>query len=251
MDHVKSPTVEFYEGLQRAFDHFNRDLFEGRLPPCLITLRSSSRYYGYHHKDRFINQEGRMIDELGLHPGFFTIRPVEDVLSTLVHEMVHHWQDCFGTSSRSNPHNLEWAQKMRAVGLEPSSTALPGGSATGRTMSHYILPDGPFIRSCRALLEQGFGLSWFDRYSPREVVAPEARQEALEAAGVAVDVSSPPAQTIKAGDPEQTVVIPPAPRKAIDRIKFVCASCQTKAWSSREAELLCGRCSIPMVSDAL
>ena len=49
-----NPTEAFYASLQCAFDHFSEGLFAGKLPPCLITLRSSSLHYGYHHKDRFI-----------------------------------------------------------------------------------------------------------------------------------------------------------------------------------------------------
>ncbi|WP_227870859.1 SprT-like domain-containing protein [Orrella marina] len=244
------PTVAFYAQLQRAFDHFNRDLFEGRLPPCLITLRSSSRHYGYHHKERFVNRQGQMIDELGLHPGFFTLRPVEEVLSTLVHEMVHHWQDCFGSPTRSNPHNREWADRMRSVGLEPSSTGLPGGESVGRAVSHYILPEGPFMASCKGLLADGFELSWFDRYSPRESVTAEQRQQALKESGFAVEFTPPPVQTIVPANPDRSVVITPAPRKEVDRVKFSCSGCDTKAWASSQAELLCGRCSLPMSHNA-
>lgn len=166
-----SPTLDFYAQLQRAFDHFNEQLFDGKLPPCLITLRSSYRHYGYHHADRFVNKQGQTLDELGLHPGFFTLRPVEEVLSYLVHEMVHHWQDRLGQPSKSNPHNKEWAQKMREVGLEPSSTGLPSGKDTGQSMSHYIQPDGRFIKSCRELLAKratgrwpvAYGKAWCSR----------------------------------------------------------------------------------------
>ena len=119
-----SPTTEFYAALQCAFDHFNAELFEGKLPHCLITLRSASRVYGYHHADRFISSKGEMIDELGLHPGFFTLRPIESVLSTLVHEMVHHWQQHFGTPSPSNAHNQEWSRKMESLGLMPSDKGM-------------------------------------------------------------------------------------------------------------------------------
>ena len=52
-----TPTVAFYTCLQQAFEHFNSALFAGKLPPCLITLRSSSREFGYHHKERFINRQ--------------------------------------------------------------------------------------------------------------------------------------------------------------------------------------------------
>ena len=33
------PTPDTYEAFQTAFDHFNADLFEGKLSPCLITLQ--------------------------------------------------------------------------------------------------------------------------------------------------------------------------------------------------------------------
>lgn len=241
-----APTVAFYSQLQRAFDHFNQDLFEGSLPPCLMTLRSSSRHYGYHHKERFVNRQGQMIDELGLHPGFFTLRPIEEVLSTLVHEMVHHWQDCFGKPTRSNPHNKEWADKMRSVGLEPSATGLPGGESVGRAMSHYIIPNGAFLVSCRALLAQGFDLSWFDRYSPRQAVASDQRQQALYDAGVELDLTAPPVQTIVPENADRSVVIVPPPRKEVDRVRFTCSGCDTRAWASSQAVLLCGRCSLAM-----
>lgn len=32
------PTTQNYAELQRAYDHFNLVLFEGKLPACLITL---------------------------------------------------------------------------------------------------------------------------------------------------------------------------------------------------------------------
>ena len=102
---MNSPTLTLYSALQAAFDHFNERLFGGALPHCLLTLRSASRVYGYHHAGRFISPDGKLMDELGMHPGFFTLQPIEAVMSTLVHEMVHHWQHHGGTPSPSNPHN--------------------------------------------------------------------------------------------------------------------------------------------------
>lgn len=55
---MTSPTESFYASLQAAFDHFNQRLFAGALPPCLITLRSASRVYGYHHAHRFVSPAG-------------------------------------------------------------------------------------------------------------------------------------------------------------------------------------------------
>ncbi len=239
-----SPTANFYGELQRAFDHFNQALFDGQLGPCLITLRSSERAYGYHHKDRFVNRQGQTLDELGLHPGYFTVRPVEEVLSTLVHEMVHHWQDGLGRPSKSNPHNREWARKMREVGLEPSSTGLPDGKDTGHSVSHYIQPDGRFIKACKELVSTGFELPWVDRHIPRMAeVSAENRQEALKAAGIVLEVSPPPTAVIEPLPEGKPVTVAPPPRKAVDRVKYLCAGCGVKAWAASGVALSCDACS--------
>ncbi|GAB1387420.1 SprT-like domain-containing protein [Melaminivora sp.] len=246
-----TPTVDFYASLQQAFDHFNARLFGGQLPPCLITMRSSARQLGYHHKDRFINSAGQMLDELGLHPGFFTLRPVEEVLSTLVHEMVHHWQDSLGQPSKSNPHNRQWAQKMRDIGLEPSATGLPEGKDTGHSMSHYIRPDGLFLQACRELLTQGFTLQWFDRHAPRTGYDSAARQQALAQAGVVVEVSPPPVQQIAPLPEGKPVVVQPPPPREVDRVRYVCSSCGIKAWARADVDIHCGACEQPLLAQGL
>lgn len=240
------PTLSFYAALQTAFDHFNSHLFDGHLPPCLITLRSANRVYGYHHTRRFVSPEGQMLDELGLHPGFFTLRPVEAVLSTLVHEMVHHWQEHYGHPSKSTAHNQEWAEKMDSLGLMPSTTGLPGGKRTGRSVSHYIQPDGPYIRACRALLDGGFYLPWLDRHVPMDPGKVQAQQQALEAAGIAVSVTPPPVMHLPARIGDAPVILPPVPPSTQSRIRLCCPQCTTKAWVAEGTELLCGLCKLPM-----
>lgn len=246
MNVPSSPTIDFYASLQRAFDHFNERLFEGKLPPCLITLRSSSRHFGCHHKDRFVNSEGQKLDELGLHPGFFTLRPVEEVLSTLVHEMVHHWQDCYGNPSKSNPHNRQWSMKMKEVGLEPSATGLPNGKDTGQCVSHYIRPDGLFISACRELVDDNFSLHWFDRYVPRTRVDFTERKHELEEAGVVVELSPSPVDELVELHADECVIVRPPVLRQVDRIKYSCPVCDIRAWSSSGVSLLCGSCSAPM-----
>lgn len=241
-----TPTLALYGALQRAFDHFNAELFDGRLPHCLISLRSSSRVYGYHHHRRFIAPDGREIDELGLHPGFFTLRPVEEVLSTLVHEMVHHWQRAFGSPSDSNPHNREWTGKMEALGLPPSSTGLPGGRRTGRSMSHYIRPDGAYLASCRRLLGTGFALPWLDRHAPQALDQSEHRRAALAAAGVDLALSDPPSALLPPAPDGGTPVVPPPPKREPSRVKFACTRCDAKAWARPGTALVCGDCGIPL-----
>lgn len=242
---TQSPTLAMYSALQRAFDHFNERLFDNELPPCLVTLRSPRRQRGYHHAERFVSAEGTVIHEIGLHPGHFTLQPLEVSLSTLVHEMVHHWQECFGQPSRSKYHNRQWVAKMEAVGLVPSDTGLPEGKQTGRRVSHYIEPEGAYAKACADLLAERFTLPWFDRHAPVEPTEVRRVREELAEQGLDVATSEAPIETIqppeKAGNGTPTVFSPPEPRYD-PKIRLVCAKCEAKAWAKPGTEIICGHC---------
>ena len=77
---------------------------------------------------------------------------IEHVLSTLAHEMVHLWQHHCGKPGRGRYHNRQWAQRMKAIGLHPSSTGKEGGQETGDSVGHYIVPGGPFEVAAHELL---------------------------------------------------------------------------------------------------
>jgi hypothetical protein len=246
---MTSPTLAFYASLQTGYDHFNTHLFKNELPSCLITLRSASRVYGYHHANRFIAADGQQLAELGLHPGFFTLRPIESVLSTLVHEMAHHWQNHCGTPTQSNPHNKEWAQKMETLGLMPSHTGLPGGKKTGRSVSHYIVPDGPYLKACQQLLASGFQIPWLDRHAPAPPEREIAHQAALKAAGIEINLTPPPSATLPDQINGKATLIGPPPKRPNTRVKHTCPDCGAKAWAAPETLLTCGECQLAMESD--
>jgi len=158
------PTKQNYDELSQAYDFFNQRLFGGALPGCLFTLQRHPRSMGYFGHARFVNRDDTKSDEIALNPEYFATRPVEDVLSTLVHEQVHQWQRHFGTPPRRSYHDQEFATKMEYIGLMPSATGTPGGKKTGEKMSHYIMADGPFIHACKALLQTSFVIVWYDRF---------------------------------------------------------------------------------------
>ncbi|CAO3363610.1 SprT-like domain-containing protein [Azospirillum palustre] len=154
-------TAEQYAALQRAFDHFNATLFGGTLPQVLITFQRSKRFKGYFSPERFesLAASGERRHEIALNPDVFD-RDQAEILSTLVHEMVHVWQEEFGKRSRGGYHNMEWAAKMKAVGLHPSDTGAPGGKETGQRMTHIIVTEGPFDREAAKLLADGIAIAW-------------------------------------------------------------------------------------------
>jgi predicted SprT family Zn-dependent metalloprotease len=164
MHTANDPTKQSYATLQAAWRHFNKALFDGRLPTCLITFQRRARSYGYFAHERFEHRaDGSTTSELAMNPRHFNERSPEATLSTLVHEMVHGQQRHFGNPGRGGYHNKEWADLMSAIGLEPSSTGKPGGKRTGQQVSHWIVPGGPFDVACKAFLEKNQGLLWGDR----------------------------------------------------------------------------------------
>jgi hypothetical protein len=152
-----------YGGLQRAFAHLNATLFEGSLPDVLLTLQRKANSYGHFGADRFSERtggDGRR-HELNLNPDGFVGRTDKEIVSTLLHEQVHLWQFAFGANppKRGNYHNKEWAAKMIALGLMPSSTGMPGGRITGTKMTHYILENGLFCQVFAKLQATGWKLN--------------------------------------------------------------------------------------------
>src|SRR6266704_2539240 len=86
---MANPTEQAYRELQQAYDVFNRRLFAGQLPPCLITMQRKNRTYGYFSGDRWNDLAGALTDEIALNPAHFARRQTAEVLSTLAHEMGH------------------------------------------------------------------------------------------------------------------------------------------------------------------
>jgi predicted SprT family Zn-dependent metalloprotease len=154
-------TEREYSGLQHAYDFFNGELFHAKLPQLLVTLQRKANSYGYFSPDSFQSRTGSSgTHELALNPNAFPGRSDEEILSTLVHEMTHHAQYISGHPGRPGYHNKEFAELMHNIGLQTSSTGLPGGKKTGQKMSHYILDGGPYQGAYRKLKASGFVLNW-------------------------------------------------------------------------------------------
>jgi ribosomal protein S27AE len=154
-------TITEYQGFQNAYDFFNGELFADSLPQVLVTLQRHARTYGYFSPERFSGRIDEIaIHELALNPDNFTGRTDALILSTLVHEMCHVWQQTHGKAPRKGYHNRQWAAKMREIGLQPSSTGEEGGAETGQSMSHYILPEERYAKAYARLAATGFQLHW-------------------------------------------------------------------------------------------
>lgn len=168
-----NPTTETYDEIQRAFEHFNTELFGGRLPRCLITLPRQHDTYGYFSANQFVNlgedSKGEFCHEIALNPTYFAIRSIPETLSVLVREMVSLDQllNTEGKPPRRRYRNREWADMCEAIGLMPTDTGKPGGKRTGDSVQTYIIEGGLFDVSSAMLVDNDFKLSWVDRFPPQ------------------------------------------------------------------------------------
>lgn len=196
-----------YSMLQKAYDHFNKHLFEGELPNVLITLQRKNRCAGYFAPERFIHRgSGEVVHEIGLNPDTFLENvSVQVLLSTLVHEQCHLWQEEHGKKkSRKGYHNREWADKMEEIGLMPSNTGAPGGARTGQNMDDYIIEGGPFEWVCEDFLMCNDAFLFFSIL--------------------------------------RMTLIKAQPKKS--KILYECHDCGQKAWAKPGAKLMCGECEV-------
>lgn len=185
---MKEPiTPTEYRGFQRAYDFFNAELFGNSLPHVLVTLQRRPKSLGYFSPERFCGRVDKTaVHELALNPDGFTGNTDEEILSTLVHEMAHVWQETYGKRSSGGYHNREWAARMKEIGLQPSDTGRPGGKETGQRMSHYIFPEGAYTKAYARLKAGGFQLHWQStkagpqakRLSKTKYTCPECGQNA-------------------------------------------------------------------------
>jgi predicted SprT family Zn-dependent metalloprotease len=164
------PTVGTYAALIEAYEHFNVVLFDNQLSRPLLSIRNHGNADGYYSPRRFVDNTNheQIVGEIAINPRRIADHPVQEVMSTLVHETVHHWQHCFGKPSRNGYHNRQWASMMKSIGLQPSSTGKPGGAETGQRMSDFIITGGRFDLACSELIARGFTLRWADITRERE-----------------------------------------------------------------------------------
>lgn len=198
----KTPTSEQFAAFQAMYDYFNRALFAGTLRPVILNFSRAANTLGFFAPQRW-EQANATTHEISLNPAHLATRSPRDIASTLVHEMVHCWQQEQGTPSARGYHNKEWAAKMDEVGLSPSDTAAAGGARVGFKMSHYIAKDGPFARAFEKM--------------PRAHLLPWSSWE-------------PDGGRSKGGSPS-------SPKS---KLKYTCSACGANAWGKPDLHLICG-----------
>lgn len=201
-----SPTNEQFSAYQGMFEHFNRELFDNRLPSVILNFSRKAKANGFFAPQRW--EKAKLTShEISLNPTTLKERAPIAVASTLVHEMVHLWQQELGKPSRSGYHNKQWADKMEAVGLMPSATGDVGGARVGQRVTHYIIDKGPFAIAFESLPKNAL-LPWSCNAEPTKAKAASAKNKLkYTCGGCEINVWGKPGLAIQCLDCDTTLVV--------------------------------------------
>lgn len=109
----------FQEVLEYAFDVLNDVYFGGDLPPIVISIMSSPRTNGHFTILKEWKVEDERMNEINISAEHLD-RPIENIMATLCHEMVHYYCQLNGikdTSQHYRYHNKHFKREAEARGL--------------------------------------------------------------------------------------------------------------------------------------
>jgi predicted SprT family Zn-dependent metalloprotease len=214
-------TVRLFGTLLNAYTFFDSNLFMPvfgeKLPEVVLTLNKHAYSKGYYKPAAWIDEFSQTLPEINISPSTLFLPPI-DALSTLVHEMAHHYHFHFGKKvPRMGYHNAEFSSIMYCLGLQCSETGLPGGKETGQHMTHYIIRDGLYEKTYKDL-----PLNCIIAFRPIEEY-----------------------EFVK--NPKATVQHSRIQAMAKNKTKYTCLGCSLAMWGKPNAYVKCGNCDMQLV----
>lgn len=143
--------------LEKIFRLLNQDLFGGVLPTPIITVIPTPRAYAHYVPFDIWNTKTDNKREINIASGTLD-RPLENIIASLVHEMVHMYNDCIlneqDTSNKGVYHNRIFKREAEAHGLEVTRSERYGYSHTSPsdTLLAWVLEHDELreVEMCRA-----------------------------------------------------------------------------------------------------
>ena len=192
--------------LEDAYGVFNREYFNGELPMVMITIQSSLKAYGHCTTKKIWASGSDRYYELNLSAEYLS-RPIENVLATLVHEMVHIC--CMETGIKDTSNNGRYHNKRFKTEAEMRDLKIAYAPTIGWSVTE---PTEVFIRNVK-----NWGL-----YDACE----NYRLGAL--------------QTDSSNGTDK-------PRKKTSTRKYYCPVCGNSVRATKDVNILCMDCNVQMI----
>lgn len=196
--------------LEKMYRELNADKFAGALEVPIITIQSTPRAYGHVTVGKvWRNAKDERQYELNIGAGTLD-RPIENTVSTLLHEMVHiyHLQNGIQDCSRGGTyHNGKFRDKAVSIGLVIEHDERIGWSITNPSeeLINYIIEKG-----------------WSDIMIGRSD-------------GVRVSIGT--------GSNSGAIPQSPEPPKPSSTRKYICPSCGMSVRAIKTVRIICADCA--------
>lgn len=192
--------------LEDAYGVFNREYFNGELPMVMITIQSSLKAYGHCTTKKIWASGSDRYYELNLSAEYLS-RPIENVLATLVHEMVHIY--CMETGIKDTSNNGRYHNKRFKAEAEMRDLKIAYAPTIGWSVTE---PTEGFIRNLKV-----WGL--YDACENYRLGA------------------------LQTDDSEGT----DKPRKKTSTRKYYCPVCGNSVRATKDVNILCMDCNVQMI----
>ena len=211
---------DMQEVLERGFDILNEVYFNNELPPIVITIMSSPRSNGHFTIQPVwrVEEEGQKFHEINISAEHLN-RPIENIIATLMHEMIHYYCSIKGIkeiSCHGRYHNKLFKEEAEKRGLIITYKQYIGYSVTQ--------PSSDFIE-----VIQQHGLK-----KPIDI----NRSEFME-----LSLGTTPGTGANGSNPINIV----PPKKQSSTRKMQCPICFNKCRVTKDINIVCGDCMIEFV----
>lgn len=209
--------------LEKIFRALNQDYFGGEIDEPVITIQNRSDSYGHVTilKTWSIKGQEEKRHELNISSAYMA-RPIEEVVATMLHEMVHLWnlkheiQDC---SRGATYHNKKFRDKALEIGLNCQHHDKYGWTITSASeqIIDYI------IRKGWTELDMTDGVDFSQFWT-------KGGDQTTGTAGIPINTK------------------PPKQNKSGSR-KYVCPKCSMIVRATREVRVKCADCDELMIEE--
>ena len=230
MTNELEPTIAMAESLQEITNYLDAFLFEGKLPPCFITLTRNKKVIGgYHAQDQWENQDGDIVPEIGINSNLLAQDDPLVIYNVLIHELLHLELSHNGTGGRTGYHNKQFEKRCNELGLSIlcGDKDAVEGQQTGQAIETNIIEGG---KAEMAIAKIPTDLAYYAKHI------------------LDIDESGNPEKTLPGAPMPQTPTEPkPKPKTAGKRAKYQCPQCAVSMWGKYHAYIICGDCMQTMI----
>lgn len=214
---------EYQTMLEYAFDVLNKEYYEGKLPDIVITIMSSPRTNGHFTVNKEWTVEDTKMHEINISAEHLN-RSLEEIISTLQHELVHYYCSLNGiadTSQNGRYHNKRFKEEAEKRGLIITKSAIMpsiGYSVTAPTPEFCQLLHKYNI--CKPLELNRDGVNYFGGIG--------------NGSGISTGISGGEDRTSK---------------KKTSTRKYVCLKCKNSFRATKDINVLCMDCNLQYVKE--